>query len=128
MAAEIQGLKELINKLKDIQDKVQDEQVDKVLMQAAQHVKDEIRANCPTDTGALRESIIATYGKPKGPDGVRDVVVLSKTGDVPYGPFVEYGTSKRPAQPFFRPGVAQAKSEVKKILAEGLKNILKGAK
>ena len=55
----------------------------------------------PVDTGRLRSSITAELirsdGRPK------DVVGTN----VEYAPFVEFGTSKQPAQPFLRPAAQQ---------------------
>ena len=55
----------------------------------------------PVDTGRLRSSITADLirsdGRPKAVVGT----------NVEYAPFVEFGTSKQPAQPFLRPAAQQ---------------------
>jgi HK97 gp10 family phage protein len=55
----------------------------------------------PVDTGRLRSSITAELirsgRKPKAVVGT----------NVEYAPFVEFGTSKQPAQPFLRPAARQ---------------------
>lgn len=57
----------------------------------SEKVADEMRRNAPVDTGALRDSIEVTD----------DGVIV----DVPYGAFVEYGTSDTAPQPFASPAV-----------------------
>ena len=54
-------------------------------------VADEMRRNAPVDTGRLRDSIQTTD----------DGVIVG----VPYGGFVEYGTSDTAPQPFVAPAV-----------------------
>lgn len=65
-------------------------------------IQNEARRLCPVDTGRLRASIIAVDG--------RDAAgIFVKVGtNVSYAPFVEYGTSRSPAQPFLRPAVLLA--------------------
>lgn len=54
-----------------------------------QEVALDAEQRAPVDTGALQDSISYADG--------------AVTADVPYAPFVEYGTSDTPAQPFMRP-------------------------
>lgn len=65
-------------------------------------VQNEARRLAPVDTGRLRASIIAVDGTDsRGP--------FVKVGtNVAYAPFVEYGTSKSPAQPYMRPALLLA--------------------
>lgn len=55
----------------------------------ATQVASDAASRAPVDTGTLRDSIIHDGGR-----------VYT---DVEYAPFVEYGTSDMPAQPFMRP-------------------------
>lgn len=60
-----------------------------------------IRA-CPVDTGRLRSSITHDVGQDE-----RGLV--GRVGsDVVYAPYVEFGTSRTPAQPFLRPALGAA--------------------
>ena len=53
---------------------------------------------CPVDTGELISSI----------DGFTDGEGVEVYADADYAPYVEYGTSKMEAQPYFRPAIAAA--------------------
>lgn len=55
---------------------------------------------CPVDTGRLRASITESLQRDIG--GLVEVIGT----DVEYAPFVEFGTSRAPAQPFLRPALA----------------------
>jgi HK97 gp10 family phage protein len=67
----------------------------------------------PVDTGRLRGSYRAEL---QGPDKV----VIGT--DVPYGPHVEFGTSRSPAQPHFTPAFAQAEATFRARLTQKLKS------
>lgn len=62
--------------------------------QLAQEIAATARSLVPVETGTLRDSITAEPGR-----------VYT---DVDYAPFVEYGTSVDPAQPFLRPAADEA--------------------
>ena len=87
------------------------------MMRAAVVIRDEAKDLAPSRTGALRNSIIAT----KGPDNKPGVVVMVLRY---YGRFIERGTSKMTAQPFFRPAIAATRPMVANLIAEGLKPII----
>lgn len=57
---------------------------------------------CPVDTGNLRGSITTEIGELEGAVGT----------NVEYAEFVEFGTSKMPAQPFLYPAFAKNKNDV----------------
>lgn len=57
---------------------------------------------CPVDTGRLRSSI----GRQVAVDQLGLVGIVGT--DVEYAPYVEYGTSRSPAQPFLRPALGAA--------------------
>lgn len=69
-----------------------------VIRKAALDIEAQAKANAPVDTGALKNSIIATKD-PSKPFTWQVAV------GVEYGPFVEYGTTKMVAQPFLTPAV-----------------------
>lgn len=72
------------------------------LMRLAQRAVRNMRQLCPVDLGTLRGSIGLTTGR----DG-RGLYVDVGT-DLEYAPPVEYGTRHMRAQPFVRPGLAEA--------------------
>lgn len=70
----------------------------------ASGVADTARSLAPVLTGTLRDSIVA-----------EDQAVRT---DVPYAPFVEYGTSTTPAQPFMRPAADTADGGAAEVVAK----------
>jgi HK97 gp10 family phage protein len=67
--------------------------------EAAESLRDDWAAHVPVDTGRLRDSIqMAPQGR-----GVR------VSTDTPYAVYVEWGTSKMPARPAYRPAVERAR-------------------
>lgn len=69
---------------------------------------------CPVNTGRLRASIIY---------GVDESEMCAEIGtNVEYASYVEYGTSKTPAQPFIKPAVNNHAAEYKAIFQDYLKN------
>lgn len=69
---------------------------------------------CPVDTGRLRNSI--THGA-----DMSDTTAYIGT-NVEYAAYVEYGTSKTPAQPYLKPAVNDNQAEYNAIFEEYLKN------
>lgn len=72
------------------------------LVRVGLRVQSLARSYCPVDTGRLRSSIVMR----KGRDGMGFYVEVGTS--VSYAPFVEFGTSRRRAQPFLTPAIAQA--------------------
>ncbi len=66
----------------------------------------QVKAKAPVDSGALRSSVKATTKV--GRDGA--VAEVSVGGAAFYWHFVEFGTSRKAARPFLRPGVQSALS------------------
>lgn len=72
---------------------------------------------CAVDTGRLRNSIVHEVVKK---DLTAFVGTLGKPGSgVEYAPYVELGTRKMAAQPFLRPGLANNKPRIIRILTLG---------
>src|SRR5262245_47652533 len=72
----------------------------------AQIVLAEALGRVPVDSGDLKESLAADIR----PDGLAATVYA----DVPYAPFVELGTSERPATPYLWPGFQVGARTVRK--------------
>ena len=69
---------------------------------------------CPYDTGRLRGSIS---------HGVSEEEMCGFIGtNVEYAPYVEYGTIKMKARPFFKPAVNDHQDEYRAIIEECMKN------
>jgi HK97 gp10 family phage protein len=63
-------------------------------------IVEKARELVPVDTGQLRDSIGYVYRQ--------DTAELQIFADAPWAVFVEYGTSKMPAQPYLRPALMAA--------------------
>jgi HK97 gp10 family phage protein len=94
-----------------------------------------MRNLAPVDTGALRESIVATpaggrtpaYSQPGGSMTVPEnaVVITAGNTDVRYPHLVEYGTTSASAQAFFWPAFRstrkRAASRIKRSISKAVK-------
>lgn len=83
----------------------------KALLQTAADIVDVAKQLCPVDTGNLQQSL--------GAVPVSSTRVQVGTA-VDYGKYVEYGTSRSPAQPFLTPAFAQAAPTFEKRLKDAL--------
>ncbi len=124
----VEGLADLADAVEKLKGKVSGDEVRRVLMRGAFVIRDEAKARVPVDTGKLKESIIATYGK-KDPDDLNVLVgVKYGKGGAPHAHLVEFGTSKMQPRRFFRPAVTAKKNETGEIIAEGLRKLIEGKK
>jgi HK97 gp10 family phage protein len=96
-----------------------------VLVDGGKEMKAEVLARTPLGpTGNLRKAIFldATdpFHDPKGPS----VLVGINHRIAPHWHFLELGTSRQNARPFFRPGVLKSKGKVTGLIRLGLKRII----
>ena len=77
---------------------------------AALTLEENAKLNCPVDTGRLRASITTEVGNLEAEVGT----------NVEYAPSVEFGTSKQSAQPFMRPALDKAITQLNKDMAKTL--------
>jgi HK97 gp10 family phage protein len=78
---------------------------------------EEARKRCPVDTGRLRRGIETDIDTGGAHSDVTGVLF----DDVPYAPFVEFGTRYMRAQPFLRPGMAMAQARYEREMIKGLR-------
>ena len=84
-----------------------------IVFQGALIVQKEIQARAPVDTGALLASIDTQSARRASSASATVQAEDSAQGGIEhYAIFKEYGTSKSPATPFFRPGVEAARTKV----------------
>lgn len=77
----------------------------------------EARNRCPVDTGRLRNGIQSDIDTGEGSSQCVGLLY----DEVPYAPFVEFGTRHMRAQPFLRPGMAAAEAHYTREMTQGLK-------
>ena len=127
------------------------ERVKKDMEQIAQEIVDKMKAIVPVKTGALRDSIGWTWGRPpKGSTafaqaksalgsemtltiyaGNQATMVRSKEGRRPYlqkAWIIEFGTTKNPAYPFFRPVWKLERKKIKTRLRASVRKAVKASK
>ena len=86
------------------------ERLQKDIEKAALTLEKDAKENCPVDTGRLRASITTEIGKLEAEVGT----------NVEYAQSVEFGTSKQKAQPFMRPALDKAITQLNKDMAKTL--------
>ena len=89
----------------------------KALTEAALIVEGQAVSLAPVDTGNLKNSITHQV---KG-----DEARIGTNTD--YGPYLEFGTRKMPAQPYLRPAMDKNKNNIQKILADMIGKDIEGA-
>lgn len=120
---EIKGLKEVIKNLKELEPKVQKKVVRKALREGTKIVQKEMQGEAPTDTGALKKSIKVRAGKQKKHSlSVKVETDKSQFPDQYYSAFVEFGTSKQPAQHFMENAFKAKEDEARQRMVEALKD------
>lgn len=93
-----------------------------ILIKPAFVMRDEIRDLVPVRTGRLRNAIFASRGREDKPG----VIIGVNAKEAPYGRFVERGTSKMVAQPFFRPGITATAPSVANLISGDMKKLIEG--
>lgn len=104
----VQATEDLNKRLKD------------VMLKPAMVIRDEAKDLVPVRTGKLRDAIYAEPGISTKPDAIAGVAVRR----VPYAIYVEHGTSRMAAQPFFRPAVLATRPLVANMIAGDLKELI----
>jgi HK97 gp10 family phage protein len=126
-AFKLEGVPELQKTLKEIsktlnaqgqQDLVAD--LKAAVLKPAMIVRDEARDLVPVVTGNLRDAIFAGPGRMDLPDALVGV----NQEKAPYARYVEYGTSKMIAHPYFRPAITATRPLVANIMAEDLSRVV----
>lgn len=96
-----------------------------IALAGAEIVEAEVAARAPRRTGALVSSLDAEAELRRGAaSAVVQVDDSAKGGGEHYAIFIEYGTSRMAARPFFRPGVEAAKPKVEAALVAGIQNVI----
>jgi HK97 gp10 family phage protein len=100
-----------------------------VFRKAGQIIRNKARDFAPVKTGQLKKAIkVFVTGKGRKFGFVTIGVKIPKgeqwEGGAMYGQQIEFGTSKKQAMPFMRPGFAASKSQVKAEMITGAKAIV----
>lgn len=88
---------------------------EKAIQKGALMVEADAKRNCPAKTGFLRNSITSQFFKNSG-----SPYALVGSNTV-YAPFVEYGTSRQPPQPYLSPAFNENAAEIKAMIREAMR-------
>ncbi|MGE0845838.1 MAG: HK97-gp10 family putative phage morphogenesis protein [Flavobacteriaceae bacterium] len=118
--AKVQGLDRLRAKLKALPEAAK-VGIRVAMEQGATEIVDLARSLCPVDRGDLRDSIGWTWGDAprgamvlaQGGEGDLRVTVYAGNDEAYYARWVEFGTQKMAAQPFFFPAYRALRKRVK---------------
>lgn len=124
MKVTLTGEKELLQKLKKLEDSVRGQVLSDALQAAAKIIQESASQKAPRRTGTLASNI--EVGK---------VNLTASGGEIPVGPnkkafygmFVEVGTSKMRAQPYLRPAIDESKGAATSEFTKVLKAAIEGA-
>ena len=111
---DIEGDDEIVSAFERIADALT-RNIASALREAADLIVSNAQANAPVDTGFLQDNIQITS------ESDTSITVTSEAG---YSGFVEYGTSRMSAQPFFEPAIEEARSEIEQIFRDAISGSL----
>jgi len=121
---QVEGADEIVRTLKLMEDAA-----GSVLMKGAKAggkiALDHAKANCPVDTGALRDSLSLSDA---GSTNEKATVKVDYDKSIRYGTFVELGTRRNKANPFLRNAVDQnidkINEEVSKTISDAIGGVM----
>ncbi len=96
-----------------------------IVADGAAIIADEVRARAPVRTGSLSNAIDTIVNH--GTDSASAIVQVDDSAQGQqehYAIFDEFGTSKQPARPFFRPGVQAAAPRAQALMVERIASII----
>lgn len=99
-----------------------------VVIEGARIVEDEIRHRAPRATGELLANLEVEPIRSRRAGRASAVVEVESSGpggEVRQAIFVEFGTYKMPAHPFFRPGVDASRERSEMQMEQQITNIIK---
>ncbi len=115
--AEFKNLSQFQARMKDLKVKIH-ETIETALESGAENIADRARERVPIKNGLLRESITAQ----KGGSNLNFLVEAK----APHARFVEYGTLKTPARPFFWPAFEEGKGLLRVGIIKAINEAVKG--
>jgi len=123
-AMKLEGVPQMVKTLNDIAQTLSGEaknafsdKTREIAMKPANAIRDEAKDMVPVVTGTLRDAIFA------GPLKERVGALIGVKG-VFYAAWVEYGTQKMPAHPFFRPAINAVRPLAANMMAGDLKSLI----
>lgn len=132
MATKIQGLDKLRRKLKQMPHRIE-RQIRAAMEKSADEIVAMAQNLSPVDSGGLRDSIGWTWGDApagsmaiaQGKSGNLTITIYAGGGDAFYARFVEFGTQKMSAHPFFYPSYRTHKKRARGRITRAINKAVK---
>lgn len=123
-AAQVVGLDGLIASIDALHNELRAALPD-IVADGAAIIADEIRARAPVRTGSLANAVdtIESHSVDSA-SAIVQVDASAQGQQEHYAIFDEFGTSKQPARPFFRPGVQAAAPRAQALMVERIASII----
>lgn len=123
----VDGQKELEKQLKKLSKSFEPSKIEKVSLASAKIISNESKNNAPLGpTGNLKKANIAKLLNRKGNQPAPAIAAVDRK-IAPHANFVENGTSKSKANPFFRKAVSAKSKEASDNLIKGLETMVNEA-
>lgn len=126
------GIPEFVKKMNAMGESVESEEIFEALMKGAFRLRDNAKARAPYQSVRahpegwlhIRDVIFAARGKPEKDRKGPTVIAGVNARKAPQAFWIEKGTYKMAARPFWRPAVAQSRPQIAAQLREDLQTIL----
>lgn len=123
----IEGTELLLRKLDKLSGSVDRNAIEPKVLKEAKVIADNARNKAPRGpTGNLKRSLHARMLKHKTGYAMAAIAAVDRK-IAPHAHFIEFGTSKMSARPFFRPAVDECSGKAKGNLAQAIKSLIEGA-
>lgn len=127
MSAQLQGMDQLNKNLEKLVKATDKKHNGEILIKQAEKIRDRIIARVPEGpSGNLKRSPVAKLMPEKGTYPAIAIAGIDRK-IAPHAHLIEFGTSKMPARPFFRPAVDESANQVMDGIKDGLKKNIEGA-
>lgn len=116
----ITGIEDLHRSLTTLQNQLENTLLE-VVSSGAEVIEREIASRVPEKTGRLKTNLLTTSVRQQ--NSARTTVEMAHSRPEEsehYAIFQEFGSSKMPAHPFFRPGIEAAKPQIKTVVNQAL--------
>lgn len=127
MTIEIVGSTELAARLENLAARLGDLSQE-ALEELAERIVEDAKALCPVDTGSLKRSIRFERDPSGGvivAAGGGGVVNPRTRREVDYAAYVEFGSSRAPAQPFLQPALEKNAASLEEILGRKIEGAVR---
>ncbi len=123
----LDGMRQLQRQIERLAKAFPEGKTEEISLQAAEVIAEDARQRAPVESGRLKRAIQAKrWKRGKSESVVLAAVDRSKNG-APHAGLVEFGTSRTAAKPYFRPAVESKSGESRRILEQGLRQLVEEA-